>query len=163
MTPGLPCIPTPHSTVLSVSPHRNHQKTVIKDLDWEWAESGLLRGELIYLYFVSAGLNTHCSSTRSHFTQTPSLTVFPSLKNIVFLTPLIDFRCSSISLGGIVRSLAPHVLKSERKQRNTKIKIPCKGFQLWPSVSSEPDNQTARHAAASSQGIVSQNNCKYNP
>lgn len=47
---------TEHSTVLSVSSfHRNHQKTAIKH-NWEWAESGTLRGKLIYLYSLSAGL-----------------------------------------------------------------------------------------------------------
>lgn len=49
-------ISTAHPAVLSVSSlHRSHQKPAIKH-NWEWAESGPLRGKLIYLYSVSAGL-----------------------------------------------------------------------------------------------------------
>lgn len=85
MTPGLHYISTAHSTVLSVSLHRGHQKTVIKDHNWEWAESGLLRGKLIYLYSVSAGLNTLVVFLLAqHFTQTPLLSFFLSNKHFCF-------------------------------------------------------------------------------
>lgn len=134
-------ISTAYFTVLSVSLHRSHHKTVIKDHNWEWAESGLLWGKLIYLYSVSAGLNTHCFSSHSHFTQTHSLT-----NTLVFLTPLSGFKFSSISLGRTVSRTALHVLKDAKEEKKKKI-LPCECFQLWPSVSSEPDNQAARHAA----------------
>ena len=78
------CISTAPSNVLPASFQRSHHKTVIKEHKWEWAESGLLPGKLIYLYSVSAGLNTRCFSSRSHFT--PSLP--PSDKHSLFFLHL---------------------------------------------------------------------------
>lgn len=60
----------PQNTLLS-SFHRNHQKTAIKH-NKEWADSGPLRGKLIYLYSLSAGLGV-CFSSRSHSINAPSV------------------------------------------------------------------------------------------
>lgn len=139
-------ISTAYSTVLSVSLHRSHQKTVIKDHNWEWAESGPLWGKLIYLYSVYASTLTVFSS-HSHFTQTLSFSLFSSLTNtLVFLTPLSDFKFTSSSLGEIARRTVPHVLKDakKKKKKGKKKIIPCECFQLRPSVSSEPQQQRSK-------------------
>lgn len=80
MTPGLP--PHFHSKLLSPFLSllaKSHKKTAITDQNWEWAESGLLWGKLIYLYSVSAGLNTHCFSFHSLYSPSP-----PSQPNSLF-------------------------------------------------------------------------------
>lgn len=69
-----PAIFPQNTAVLLVSSfHRNHQKNAIKH-NWEWAESGPLRGKLIYLYSLSAGLGA------------------------LFFFPLALYKCSLCSL-----------------------------------------------------------------
>ncbi len=178
MTPGLPRYF--HSTLccpLCLSSQRPSENSN-KRHKWEWAESGMLRGKLIYLSSVSAGLDAHCFSSRSHFKHTPpslpppfflSFPFFPphlSLQQtlLFFLAPRSDFKFSPISLGGIVRRTAPHVLRdakkhnnNRRRRRRKKNKIAWERFQLWPSGSDGGSNMLQD----SSQGTVSWNNRRY--
>lgn len=151
-----------YSTVLSVSLHRSHQKTVIKDHNWEWAESGPLWGKLIYLYSVYASTLTVFSS-HSHFTQTLSFSLFSSLTNtLVFLTPLSDFKFTSSSLGEIARRTVPHVLKDAKEKRKRKKLFPVSSFSSDLQSAPSHSSNAARRAVGSSQGTVSQSNCTYN-
>lgn len=137
MTPGLPLhFHSKLSSPSHASPHRKpYKKTVIKDHNREWAESGPLWGKLIYLYSVSAGLNTHCFSfSLALHTNPPSAatSLVPILTNDDFFAPRCDITFATVSLRGRVGKTA-----------RTKI---CRNnhfvFQLWPSVSSEPNSQT---------------------
>ena len=118
-------------------------------MGWEWTAQRQTNLSLLcicwpwhLLFFFPLTLYTdpHLSFSLSFF--------FLSHKHF-FLTPLSGFKFSPISLVGIVRRTAPHVLKDTMEKKRTKKKNvnPCERFPLWPSVSSEPDNHAARRAA----------------
>lgn len=137
----------PKSTVLTVSFQRSHQKTVIKDQNWEWPESGLHWGKLIYLYSVSAGLNTPCFSSHSHFTQSP----------LSLLSKHSCFFCTSqwlqiffhLPWWDCEKDSSTYIKDAKKKSYSV-----CESFRH--SVSYEPDTQTASKThSRSSEGTVS--------
>lgn len=142
MTPGLPLhFHSKRSSLSCASPHRKpYKKTVIKDHNREWAESGPLWGKLIYLYSVSAGLNTHC------FSFSLTLHTIPPFRRHLsrphpnewwfFLAPQCDITFATISLRGRVGKTARRALKY------AEIIISCFGSDLQSAP-----NQTARRAA----------------
>lgn len=123
MTPGLPLyFHNTLSTVLSVSLHRSHQKNSNKRpglrVGWEWTAQRQTNLSLLW-YLLASTLTVFLHAHTLH-TLPPSLLSPLSKKHSCFLTPLIDFRFSSISPGGIVRRIAPHVLKKEKKEKKRK-------------------------------------------
>lgn len=126
-------------SLLCLSPQRPYKKTLIKDHNREWAESGLLWGKLIYLYSVSAGLNTHCFSfslTLHTGPPPPTNSPFPSPTNALWWFP-----CTS--MWHHICHLLPGRKSEEDSSMRTEI---CRNdhflFRLWPSLGSgttQPD------------------------
>lgn len=149
MTPGLPLhFHSKLSSLSCASPHRKpYKKTVIKDHNREWAESGPLWGKLIYLYSVSAGLNTHC------FSFSLTLHTIPPFRRHLSRSHPNEWWFFSTSMWHHICHRLPPRKSGKDSSARTKI---CRNnhfvFQLWPSVSSEPNSQTCR--AAFSQGTV---------